>query len=295
MTKQPLVSIVTPSYNQGSFIERTILSVLKQNYPRIEYIVLDSMSTDATGDILKKYSKQINIIVREKDNGQSDAINKGFQLASGEIIAYLNSDDCYASPDVVQDAVMNLEQSRADLVYGRRYYVDENGHYLLSWPFRKHDDRRLLKSCYLPQECSFWSREIYDRAGGFIDTSYEFALDYELWCRFLKYGARFKAINKVYGLFRQHSQAKSTAAFMNVGVPEIARIQAKYTATTNSLAELQNQFIMHYLKVAPNSPSDFNVANLAMHAQFKQFKSYFASAPLDYWVYAESTLETLAY
>jgi glycosyltransferase involved in cell wall biosynthesis len=168
----PKVSIVTPSYNQGWCIERTILSVLKQDYPNIEYIVMDSDSTDETGKVLDKYENDIDIIVRKKDKGQSDALNRGFQMATGDILAYLNSDDCYASSRVVSDAVKELTRyDQTDLVYGMRYFIDREGYFIRSWTFREFDDDLLRVVCYLPQECAFWKRTIYEASGNYVDDT----------------------------------------------------------------------------------------------------------------------------
>ncbi len=225
----PLVSIVTPSFNQGRYIERTVRSVLAQDYPRIEYIVVDGLSVDQTPDILRRYSRKISRTIRERDSGQSNAINKGFAVASGQILAWLNSDDCYASPRVVSTAVDYLKtDEEVDLVYGRRKYTDENG-YLWQWqPFQQFSQDLLMAADYIPQECCFWTREIFESSGPYIDESFDFAMDYELWLRFLKNGARFAAIPEFFGLFRNHDSQKTRSQWQNKGLPEIERLHKTY-------------------------------------------------------------------
>lgn len=226
---QPIVSIITPSYNQARFLERTIRSVLAQDYPRIEYIVLDAMSNDETPEVLRKYQRQITKVIREPDNGQADAINKGFKIARGEVLAWINSDDCYTSSTVVSQAVASLANNpSSDLVYGRRKYVNVDGNLVLVRPFRDFSYEALKLSCYIPQECCFWRREIYERAGGFVDDTYKFAMDYELWMRMLNNGAQFLALREFFGLYRLHDQAKSVAQWETVGLKEIPRVYEAY-------------------------------------------------------------------
>lgn len=243
----PLVSIVTPSFNQAKFLERTIRSVLAQDYPRIEYIVIDAMSTDDTPQVLQKYERFITKIVREPDKGQSDAIDKGFKIASGDILTWINSDDCYCSSTVVSKAVAALRSnSEYDLVYGRRKYIDEHGYLALVRPFREFDYEALKLSCYLPQECCFWSREIYERAGGFIDQSYNFAMDYELWMRLLENGAKFLAIRDFFGLYRLHQNAKSVAQWETVGLKEIPRVYERYCEKVLSPGEMYDAYMDYH-------------------------------------------------
>lgn len=246
-SKRPLVSIITPSFNQAKFLERTIRSVLAQDYPRIEYIVLDAMSNDETPQVLQKYERFITRIVREPDNGQADAINKGFKIASGDILAWINSDDCYSSNSVVSKAVAALtHQPEFDVVYGRRKHVDENGYLSLVRPFREFSYEALKLSCYLPQECCFWTREVYERAGGFVDETYSFAMDYELWMRMLKNGAKFLAIKDFFGLYRLHENAKSVAEWETVGLKEIPRVYREYCDKVLSPGEMYDAYLDYF-------------------------------------------------
>ena len=122
----PTISIVTPSYNQATFIEDTIQSVLSQNYPNLEYIIMDGGSTDGTTDIIRRYEKHLAYWVSEKDHGTADAIRKGFERATGSILAYLNSDDIYL-PGVLAAVSNSMRNSAAEVVYGNTYWIDRNG------------------------------------------------------------------------------------------------------------------------------------------------------------------------
>lgn len=283
----PKVSIITPSYNQGWCIERTILSVLKQDYPHIQYIVMDSASNDDTGRILKKYARQIDIIIQKRDKGQSDAINRGFKMASGDILAYLNSDDCYASKSVVSEAVERLMASdHPDVVYGRRYFIDKDGFFIKSWPHREFDADLLGIVCYLPQECAFWTKAIYDRCGGYVDDTLRFAMDYELWLRFLKNGATFKSIDAVFGLFRWHENQKTQDLWQTVAVPEIEGLQQKYLCKRAKDFELQVllEEYMHDVNLI-KEPRLYEKAIRFAKERNLVARESLADTPLDFWVH----------
>lgn len=289
-SSRPRVSIVTPSYNQGQFIERTILSVLRQDYPNIEYIVLDSLSTDKTPAVLDRYRRKITKIIQAKDKGQADAINTGFQLATGEILAYLNSDDCYSSSNVVSHAVQQyIDNPDVDVLYGRRFYIDQNGFLINAHQHAPFDAERVKRSCYIPQECAFWTKDVYERVGNHINVDFHFAIDYELWFRFLEIGARFLAVDKHYGLFRWHDDSKSNAAFENVGLPEIAKLQEKYLGKAVPTREMFALFEEHFNGVNrlrhPMAAGIFDqVWTLESHLK----RMVLGRAPLDHWVYANS-------
>ncbi|HEY9676786.1 MAG TPA: glycosyltransferase family 2 protein [Drouetiella sp.] len=286
-TATPKVSIVTPSYNQGHFIERTILSVLRQDYPNLQYIVLDSLSKDKTHDILGRYRERISIVVEEKDKGQADAINTGFRKADGEILAYLNSDDVYASPDTVSKAVQFLVQNQStDLVYGKRYYIDVNGYYYLSYPYRPFNHEQVIKACYIPQECCFWTKDIYERSGSRVNESYHFAMDYELWLRFLKNGAQFASVDDVWGYFRWYPGQKSTEEWEKHGLPEIAKLQTEYFGSHTPADVMSDIFMEHYSTVSKMSDvKRFSLYNRVWHEEVKLKQSLFRFAPIDHWVF----------
>lgn len=281
----PLVSIITPSFNQGQFIERTILSVLRQTYPRIEYLVLDNLSADSTVGILEKYRRHITTVVREKDNGQSDCLNRGFKMSHGQIMAYLNADDVLAGPHVVADAVKELTAHGVDVVYGRRYRIDGQGFFLDSYPFRPFDAAQLRQFNIIPQECSFWTRAIYERAGAFVDQDLHFSMDYEMWLRFLRHGATFKALDAVYGYFRWHQEQKSQAIWREVCLPEVAKIQNEYVGHATKPSDMEDLHESYYYG-ADRISHEHAVALDIWRVRTNATQGLFADTPLDQWVYS---------
>jgi glycosyltransferase involved in cell wall biosynthesis len=207
----PLVSIITPSFNQARYLESTIHSILDQDYPNIEYIIADGGSTDGSVEIIRRYSERLAWWVSEKDRGQTDAINKGFAHAKGEILAWLNSDDTY-EPHAITEAVEFL-QSRPEvgLVYGGANFIDENGHIIGHFPARQTDYQSLRRGyVHIPQQASFWRAELWRKVGP-LDPSFYFAMDYDLWVR-LAALAPVQYVQRVWANFRLHSQGKTISA-----------------------------------------------------------------------------------
>ena len=183
----PLVSIITPSLNQGRFIRDTIESVLSQDYPRLEYIVMDGGSTDDTLDILRGYGDRL-IWRSAPDAGQADAVNSGFRLAKGEILGWLNSDDTY-HPGAVKAAVGHLASNTdTAMVYGDACYIDENNAVTGTYPTENFDMNRLAAACIICQPTAFIRRAALDTVG-MLDPGLRYCMDYDLWIRL---GARFR-------------------------------------------------------------------------------------------------------
>jgi len=183
MTSTPLVSVVTPSYNSARFIEETILSVKNQTYPRIEHIVMDGSSTDETLDILRKYNDSITWI-SEPDEGQSDAINKGWKMAKGEILGWLNADDIYV-PSAVETAVRFFSNNPStSMVYGNCDFIDENGKIIIrQYQAGKFDLKGLLCSrINIPQPTVFFRKEVLNHVG-YLDKDLHMVMDGDYWIR----------------------------------------------------------------------------------------------------------------
>lgn len=180
-TDLPLVSIVTPSFAQAPFLRRTVDSVLSQDYPRIEYLVVDGGSRDGSVDILRSYGDRL-AWVSEPDRGQSHAVNKGLARARGDILAYLNSDDVLL-PGAVRAVVEHFRRRPEwDLVYGRAYHIDEADRILEAYPTREYSFEALRHHCFICQPAAFWRRSLAQRVGPF-DENLHFALDLDWWMR----------------------------------------------------------------------------------------------------------------
>jgi glycosyltransferase involved in cell wall biosynthesis len=181
MPELPLVSVVTPSYNMGRFVEETIRSVLSQDYPRIEYIVMDGGSSDGTLEILEKYKDRLQFH-SQPDQGAADAIHRGFGFSKGEILAWLSADDTYL-PGAVSAAVEALARNpEAGVVYGDAWWVDESGKVIDRYPTRPFDPNLLQEVCFLCQPATFIRREAYEKTGG-LNLDLVTCFDYELWMR----------------------------------------------------------------------------------------------------------------
>jgi glycosyltransferase involved in cell wall biosynthesis len=202
----PLLTVVTPSFNQGRFIRDTIESVLTQSYPRIEYLVVDGGSTDETVAILRSYGDRI-AWVSEPDRGQTDAINKGWRRARGTMLAYLNSDDLYL-PGAVERAVACLQaHPEAGAVYGEGYHVDEAGRVIERYPTEPFDPARLSQTCFICQPTVFLRRDLVERLG-YLDASLRYCMDYDLWIRLARV-SRFAYLPEYLASTRLHAEAKT--------------------------------------------------------------------------------------
>jgi len=203
------ISIVIPSFNQGSYIEETLKSIFDQKYPKLEVIVIDGLSTDNTINILKKYEKKINYWVSEKDRGQSHAINKGFKKASGDIIAWINSDDIYFPNSF--NTINNFFQKKpeADIVYGNGVWIDENSKIIKcrrNLPFHYKTWFYGMADPFQPEV--FYRRRVLD-AAGFVDESYHMMMDREWWIRMASKGMMFKHLDAELAALRKYNDTKS--------------------------------------------------------------------------------------
>jgi glycosyltransferase involved in cell wall biosynthesis len=201
-----LVSIVTPSYNQSRFIEETILSVKNQDYPNIEHIIVDGGSTDGTIGILKKYPHLS--WVSEPDKGQADALNKGFRMAKGEVVAWLNSDDTYLQ-DTVKSICLQFAHSDVEMVFGDCNQINHNGRVIGVIKGYSFDLTHLIPRNCIPQPTVFFKRELIRRVGS-LDTRYHHAFDYDYWIRIGLSGCKIEYLPKTLANFRIHKDSKTS-------------------------------------------------------------------------------------
>ena len=201
------MSVITPSYNQGAFIERTIQSVLSQDASELDYIVTDGGSTDGTVEILRKYEDHL-CWVSEKDDGQADAVNKGIRMTGGAILGWLNSDDIYY-PGAVR-SVLNYfaDHPEIDMVFGNANHIDANDCILEPYPTEPWDVARLREVCFLCQPAVFFRRSVVDRHGG-LDATLRYCMDYEYWLRLAHQGIRVARLAQVLAGSRLHAATKT--------------------------------------------------------------------------------------
>jgi glycosyltransferase involved in cell wall biosynthesis len=202
------VSIITPSYNQGRFLERAIRSVLDQRgVGAFEYLVMDGASSDESVAILKRYSSELEW-VSEKDRGQADAVNKGLARAAGDIIGWLNSDDIFYTGAIAAARDFLTGHPDIDVVYGNGNHIDERERVLEPYPTENWDFERLKERCFLCQPAVFFRRRVVERFGP-LDIRWCYTLDYEYWLRLARGGARFAHIDRLLAGSRLHPETKT--------------------------------------------------------------------------------------
>jgi glycosyltransferase involved in cell wall biosynthesis len=204
---KPLVTIVTPSFNQARFLDETIRSVLTQDYPNIEYIIIDGDSTDGSKETIQKYTDRLAYWESIPDKGQTDAINKGFARANGEILAWLNSDDILL-PGAVSDAVGELQANpEVGMVYGNATLINAEGRKIGDFPAAQTDLKRLKRGyVHIPQQASFFRADLWKKVGP-LDPTFYFAMDYDLWVRLARH-TPLLYVPKLWASFRLHGDAK---------------------------------------------------------------------------------------
>ncbi|MHC1740449.1 MAG: glycosyltransferase family 2 protein [Anaerolineaceae bacterium] len=218
-----LVSIITPSFNQGKYLAETMGSVLRQDYSHLEYIVIDGASTDNSVEILRSFEKELAYWRSEPDKGQTEAINKGFAQAKGQIFAWINSDDTY-NPGAVSQAVQYLhDHPDVGVVYSDLNFIDEDSRVIGKFPAAQTDLARLRRGyVHVPQPAAFFRAELWKQVGP-LDDSFFFAMDYDLWVRLAKISKLQYLPGKVWANFRLHAGAKTVDADARCW-PEMLRV-----------------------------------------------------------------------
>ena len=248
MKPLPRISIITPSYNQVDFIETTLLSVLEQEYPDLEYIVMDGGSTDGTLDILRKYEDRLQW-VSETDRGQAHAINKGLACASGEVTAFLNSDDVYTPGALLSVGRYFVEHPEAQWLTGKCNIIDESGHemrksitaYKNFWlGFRSYGVLQVLN--YISQPATFWRRGLLAQVGS-LNEDLRFTMDYEYWLRIGKQH-RLHVLRQGLAGFRLYAASKSGGGYEEQFAEELAVCRRFASPVTVQLHRLHNALIV---------------------------------------------------
>jgi glycosyltransferase involved in cell wall biosynthesis len=246
----PLVSIVTPSFAHARFLERTLRSVLEQDYQRLEFMVQDGGSRDGTADVLRRYAARLTHAESAPDRGQAHAINLGFAHATGEVMAYLNSDDLLLPGALHHVGAYFATHPAVDVVYGHRVFIDTEDREVGRWVLPPHSDTMLQWADYVPQETMFWRRRIWDRVGGAMDESFQFAMDWDLLLRFRNAGARIVRLPRFLGAFRVHDEQKSQAQRHSVGEGEMDRLRLRQHGRPVTRPEIRKRILGYVVRQA---------------------------------------------
>lgn len=232
----PKISVITPSYNQAEYLEATILSVLGQEYPNLEYIIIDGGSSDESAEIIKKYENRLKYWHSKKDKGQADAINQGFEMCTGEILMWLNSDDLLM-PNVLHLVASKYQENPLKLYFGNCIHFKNNDS-VQSWGsdvIKKSLENNLNELDYIIQPSSFWSREIWKKTGK-LSEEIHFGFDWEWFLR-AEQGFEFQPINECLSMYRIHDNHKS-ATGGNKRQLEILKIYESYNPKLSKLYQL---------------------------------------------------------
>lgn len=223
----PRFSIVTPSYMQGDYIKATIDSVLGQGVSSLEYIIQDSCSNDNTSEVLRSVDSGVIRIFVEKDSGQADAVNRGFAKTSGEIMAWINSDDILL-PGALKCVDYFFEAyPDVDIFYGNRLIIDSGSNVIGRWILPSHSSSAFLWRDYIPQETLFWRRSAWNKIGASLDASLRFAMDWDLIARFYRANCKFMHIPRFLGAFRVHELQKTTMNIHDIGYSEMKTVSMR--------------------------------------------------------------------
>jgi glycosyltransferase involved in cell wall biosynthesis len=249
-TAWPKFSIVTPSYQQARYLGETMRSVLDQDVP-VEYVVQDGGSSDGSAELIRREAGRLHAWSSARDAGQADAIARGFAATSGgpdDVMAWINSDDYYQPGALAFVADYFAKHPEVDVLYGHRIVVDEESREIARWFLPPHDAAVMRLNDFVPQETLFWRRRIWDRAGG-LNTSFQFAIDWDLLLRFDAAGARIVRVPYFLACFRAHATQKTAAAMHSTGQDEINRLRERTHGRRFPAHEIERHpLLMRYLR-----------------------------------------------
>ena len=251
----PRISLVVPNYNSEDFIEATIQSILSQKYSNLQLIVVDGASTDGSRQIIERFLDRIDVLIVEPDEGQYDALNKGFGHADGDILGWLNSDDILLPGALRSVARIFADNPHAEWITGRSSYLSEEGRLLRSDPARPWSWLRFVCGDfrYIQQESNFWTRSLWDTAGARLDTSLRLAGDLDLWARFFDH-AQLHSVDAFIGAFRQRLAQRSWAERLAYETEALAVLQKKRDALPDAVLATYGDVIPDRGRLAPRMP-----------------------------------------
>ena len=244
----PKISIVTPSYNQVRFLEWTLRSVILQRYPNLEYIVMDGASTDGSVAVLEKYDAHLSQWISEPDQGQASAVARGLSDSSGDIMAYLNSDDMLAPGALRFVAEFFNRNPKVDALYSHRCAVNGENIVIYYWILPRHSDYLMSRWDLIPQETCFWRRGLWEKAGN-VDPAFQFALDYDLFLRFMREG-KMTRVNRFLGACREHESSKTSLHLESLGLEEIQRVWSQHGLRSRSFHKYVYPLFKKWVEVA---------------------------------------------
>lgn len=247
------IAVITPSFNQGEFIENTIQSIIAQDYSSLEYVVMDGGSTDNTLEILKRYEHCLTW-VSEPDKGQSHAINKGICRTTSDIIGWLNSDDLYYPHTLKKVCQFFSENPDIDVVYGDAHFIDRNGKILYPYPTENFRIERIKSFCFISQPAAFFRRRVIERFG-FIDESLNFCMDYEYWLRLAISGAKFVYLPEVLAGTRVYPETKTSRCVLEASLEAFHMLQKR-------LGYVPSDWMINYCSALVKSNSNLHYPQL---------------------------------
>lgn len=246
----PRISVVVPTLNYGRYLSATLASIHEQEYPDLELIVCDGGSEDETPAILHRERERIAEVHAGPDAGQAEAINRGLDSSTGEVLAWVNADDLLLPGTLACVGRYFAEHPEVDMVYGNRVLIDEQGRDVGVWVTPSHSDDSLQWFDFIPQETAFWRRSLWERVGG-IDSRFEYGFDWELFLRFQRDGARIVRLSRFLGAFRQH-EGQKTRVHQEEALAELESIREDFHGRHVSLAEAQARAERLLVRAAPH-------------------------------------------
>ncbi len=273
----PKISVVTPSFNQGNYLEATIQSVLGQHYPNLEYILIDGGSTDNSVEIIRKYESKLAFWCSEKDSGLYDGVQKGFQKATGEIMCWINSDDMLHAKSLFAVAEIFSNIKEVEWLQGMPTVIDEDGRIVYVKNFRQWSKYNyfLADKEHIQQESTFWRKSLWDKAGSSVDTSLKLAGDYELWMRFFDH-AKLYCARTVLGAFRVRSKNQLSLERMGEYNSEVAKVLSERMKKLSAEEQKTLALIHAYRK-----PSSNPFARKIKHAEYTAAFDYASPITFD--------------